>query len=94
MAQWVRTADQCANDYPVITHALWNLLIPIDRIELAQLVKHGPVWDGDVVSKTARDLLIELGLASRACVKAEQGYTVANYRGYDVWKHSLLQAEK
>lgn len=33
---------------------------------LGQLFVHGPTWDGDIISKTGRDDLIELGLASRA----------------------------
>lgn len=48
---------------------------------LAQLVKHGPVWDGDVVSKHTRDELLQLRIASRAIVKGKEGYTVANYIG-------------
>jgi hypothetical protein len=54
---------------------------------LAQLVKDGPVWDGDVVSKATRDELLELKLASRAVVKGQEGYTVANYVG--VYRHSI-----
>jgi len=52
--------------------------------QLSQLVRHGPVDDGDVMSKNDRDNLMELGLANRACVKGQQGFTVANYLGWDV----------
>ena len=86
MAAYVQSADQCDEDYAVIAQALWDLFTPTEREALAQLVTQGPVWDGDVISKTTRDRLLTLGLASRACNKGEQGYTVANYRGYDVWR--------
>ena len=52
--------------------------------QLSQLVRYGPVEDGDIESKSARSDLIELGLANRACVKGQQGFTVANYLGWDV----------
>jgi hypothetical protein len=39
-----------------------------------------------VISKTQRDTLMSWGLASRVCVKGEQGYTAANYIGWDVLK--------
>jgi hypothetical protein len=52
---------------------------------LTQLV-NGPVWDGDVVSKSMRDELIGLGLATRICCKGEQGYTGATYFGGSVSK--------
>jgi hypothetical protein len=32
---------------------------------LIALVEHGPLWDGDLPSKTGRDCLIERGLAVR-----------------------------
>mgnify|MGYP001611851057 CR=1 FL=1 len=76
--------DQCSNDYHPLAKALWCLFSSPTQEALRQLVEQGPVWDGDVISKTQRDTLLILGLASRACVKGEQGYTVANYRGADV----------
>ena len=52
---------------------------------LNQLV-NGPVWDGDIISKTDRDELIELKLAVRVCCKGEEGYTGATYTGYTINK--------
>lgn len=46
--------------------------------QLAQLI-NGPVYDGDVVSKSDRDELIDLGLATRICCKGGQGHTGAIY---------------
>jgi hypothetical protein len=56
------------------------------REVLKQLVQKGPVEDGDIASKVARDDLIELGLAGRVICKGEQGYTAANYIGWNVLK--------
>jgi hypothetical protein len=65
----------------------WDrFMTTVQREVLTQLVTKGPIWDGDIVSKEARDDLLQSGLASRACVKGEQGFTVANYRGFDIWK--------
>lgn len=76
--------DQSSDRYAALCSALHVALSPAQRDQLRQLVTAGPVYDGDVVSKAARDDLLELGIASRACVRAEQGYMVANYRGWDV----------
>jgi hypothetical protein len=51
------------------------------REQLAQLVNHGQVWDGDVISKSDRDDLIRWRLASRVMVKGRWGYTAATYLG-------------
>ena len=67
---------------------------------LVQLVKHGPVWDGDVISKTRRDDLIKWGLAVRCCYKGEQGYTAASYYSYtivsseDAWLEDSFTAQE
>ncbi|MBP6564346.1 MAG: hypothetical protein KA200_01910 [Burkholderiales bacterium] len=50
------------------------------------LVLNGPLWDGDVPSKSGRDSLIERGLAVRVVVRGEDGYTAATYAGRDAWK--------
>ncbi len=57
------------------------------RDTLRALVECGPCFDGDVPSKTDRDELIHLGLASKAVIKNNQwGYTVATYFGGFVYK--------
>lgn len=53
---------------------------------LHALVLHGPLWDGDVPSKSGRDSLIDRGLAVRVVVRGEDGYTAATYAGRDAWK--------
>jgi len=52
---------------------------------LTQLV-NGPVFDGDVISKSLRSDLFSLGLAIRVCHKGNQGYTGSTYFAYSVLK--------
>lgn len=70
-------------------YAAYRLAINLNSAQrevLKQLVQKGPVEDGDIASKVARDDLIELGLAGRVICKGEQGYTAANYIGWNVLK--------
>ena len=53
--------------------------------QLKQLV-NGPIYDGDVISKSLRGELFELGLAIRVCFQGEQGYTGASYFAFSVLK--------
>jgi hypothetical protein len=53
---------------------------------LTALVEVGPLWDGDVPSKSGRDSLTEKGYAVRVIVKLEDGYTAATYPGRDAYK--------
>lgn len=54
------------------------------REQLQQLIRQGPVWDGDVISKADRGDLIRWGLAARVIVKGKDGFTAATYRGAHV----------
>lgn len=80
----VHTASQGSFKYETDLKDLKHILSPGMIEQLEQLVNQGPVWDGDVIAKSLRDTLIELGLATRVCVKGEQGYTAATYLGYEV----------
>lgn len=53
---------------------------------LIGLVERGPLYDGDVPSKSGRDQLIAMGLAMRVVAKGEDGYTAATYAGRDAYK--------
>lgn len=77
--------DQCTPEYEKAANVVWEMLTGAQRDMLRALVLRGPLYDGDVPSKSARDDLFRYGLASRACVNGEQGYSVANYYGWDVW---------
>lgn len=59
---------------------------------LIALVENGPLWDGDVPSKTGRDTLINIGCAVRVVVKGEDGFTAATYRGKDAYKEMFNNA--
>lgn len=48
---------------------------------LFQLCERGPVWDGDLISKSARDQLLDVGACSKAIIKGEDGFQVATYFG-------------
>lgn len=52
---------------------------------LIALVEYGPLGDGDVPSKAARDELIRRGLAVRVVVKAHDGFTAATYQGREAY---------
>ena len=64
---------------------VWDGLDSGQREVLKQLLFQGPVWDGNVPSKAARDDLIRYGLAVRCCFLGEQGYTAATYLAYSVF---------
>lgn len=52
--------------------------------------KNGPLFDGDVPSKAARDALVKEGYMARIVVKGEQGYNALTYKGRDLY--NLIQA--
>lgn len=53
---------------------------------LIALVEKGPLWDGDVPSKSGRTGLIEKGFAVRCIVRGEDGWQAATYAGRDAYK--------
>lgn len=56
-----------------------------ERDTLVALIEQGPLFDGDVPSKSARNNLIEKGLAIKCPIKGEDGYQVATYVGVAVY---------
>jgi len=50
---------------------------------LAQL-KQGPIWDGDVVSKSERNTLLQVGACVKVSMKGEQGYNACTYFGCEL----------
>lgn len=48
---------------------------------LVALIERGPVEDGDLPSKSARDQLILSGDVARCVVGCAQGFQVATYKG-------------
>lgn len=64
---------------------------------LYQLCMRGPVWDGDVISKSARDDLLDIGACAKVWVAGEDGFNAGTYFGgyllkvFD-WLHGPLNA--
>ena len=56
------------------------------REQLAQLVHHGPLWDGDVISKSDRTELLYVGAAAKIWVNGKDGYQAATYTGGQLLK--------
>jgi hypothetical protein len=54
--------------------------------------KTGPLWDGDVPSKSGRDTLLWDGFISKVVVKGEEGYNALTYKGSSAYR--LLKAMK
>ena len=54
--------------------------------ELKNLVEHGPVYDGDLLSKSGRDALRSANLCSYAVHNGEEGYQTATRIGFQVYK--------
>lgn len=59
----------------------------------ALMTAKSPVWDGDVPSKSGRDMLFDLKLATRVIQNGEDGYTTATYLGRDVYRELQRQRE-
>lgn len=73
---------------------VWDGLSSAQREQLNQLLHQGPVWDGNVLSKSARSDLIAFGLATRCCYMGEDGYTAATYAALTVFKAGRAQPFK
>ncbi len=89
----VNEAEKNADNYFGICAAIALILHKDYHEHLLSLVDNSPVWDGDIISKSRRDDLIDMGLATRICCKGQQGYTGGKYIAYTVLK-KLKEMEK
>ena len=48
--------------------------------------KHGPIYDGDVPSKSARDSLVKDGFVAKVVVKGEDGFNACTYKGRSAYR--------
>ena len=55
---------------------------------------NGPVWDGDVPSKAARDTLLSYGLIEKIVSGGEEGFQACTYRGRAVLREYRDELEK
>lgn len=49
--------------------------------QLIQLIRMGPVYDGNILCKSHRDMLISAGFAAKVIVNQEEAGTCATYYG-------------
>jgi hypothetical protein len=82
----IRQMEGIDEGYSAFGAIAWDAMSNGMRDQLRQLLFQGPVWDGNVISKSDRDDLINLRLATRCCFLGEQGYTAATYMAYSVFK--------
>ena len=85
LKQIIEFGSNADKGYFEIAHIVACYLPKKLREQLDQLV-NGPVYDGDIISKSDRGDLFELGLAIRVCKGGEQGHTGATYFAYSVNK--------
>lgn len=52
--------------------------------------KRGPLFDGDVPSKSGRDVLLDKGYMAKVVVQGQDGYNACTHKG--AWAHRLLEA--
>lgn len=52
----------------------------------------GPLYDGDVPSKSGRDALLEDGMIAKVVVKGEEGFNACTYRGAAAYRLLLAGA--
>ncbi len=52
---------------------------------LIALVERGPLFDGDVPSKSGRDTLLKMGFAVQTVVKGEHGYQAVTMKGLEAY---------
>lgn len=81
-----RTKMKTDDGYFTYAPIVWDGLSDGQREVLNQLLHQGPIYDGNIISKAARDDLIEFGLATRCCYMGESGYTAATYPALVVFK--------
>ena len=88
LKELISRASHQSDGYFEMVHVISCMIDPNDFEQLEQLV-NGPIYDGDVISKSARGNLFDLGLAVRVCYKGQQGYTGASYFSYSIVKRRL-----
>ena len=66
---------------------MYDALNGAQKDTLIAATENGPLWAGDVPSKSGRDDLQEMGFLVPVVVKGEDGYTAATYLGARVCKY-------
>lgn len=90
--QHVNTAKEKLTEYDA-KYALPITLSGRATDVLIGLIEIGPLWDGDLPSKSGRDELINLGLATRIFVSGTDGHQAATPMGAEVFRRMFGNAE-
>ena len=61
-----------------------------ERDTIRAAYRSGPLFSGDLPSKTARDSLVEEGFMVHVVVKGEDGFNACTHKG--AWAHRLIEA--
>jgi len=65
-------------------------LKPVHIEQLYSLIKsRRPIEDGSVLSKSARDDLLEIGAISKAVFNGQEGYQVCTYMGAELFRKAM-----
>jgi hypothetical protein len=81
-------AKQVLNERTAETNPFPNMLIPADVVEILEQCCKGPVWDGNLVSKSARDVAYKHQWLERA-----HGWNFLSYEGVMLCHHvGILKA--
>ncbi len=76
------------DEYDLFLRLAWDLLSKGEQATLRAIVLEGPTWDGDVLSKSCRDTLLDLELIFKVINKNESGYQAAGYIGGAIYKEN------
>ena len=61
-----------------------------ERETIKAAFNHGPLYDGDVPSKSSRDTLVKDGFIAKVVVRGEDGFNACTYKGR--WAYRILNA--
>lgn len=68
-------------------------MTPGERDVLIGAWKHGPLFDGDVTSKTSRDQLLRDGFMAKVVVKGQDGYNACTFLGHLAYRLLTLTTD-
>lgn len=67
-----------------------------ERDTIRAAFRHGPLYDGDVPSKSSRDALVKDGFIVKVVVKGEDGFNACTYKGRMVYRilEAIIEAQE
>ena len=86
------TADEIKEAFRIICTA--DKMNSAERDTLRAAYWDGPLFDGDVPSKTGRDALLDMGFIVKVVVGGEEGFNACTYAGasaYRIWEATAGQ---